>query len=272
MNRVQPLEGFYRLVQGRHGRFLVNENDLYVGRSLIDYGEYSEVEWRFLAQLVSPGDVVLEVGAHIGALTIPLARAVGPGGRVFAAEPQPVLFQNLCANIALNGLLNVRAQPIGFGGVPGTMYLPPIGYEKPNNFGGIALATEGPGEPVRVARVDDELELPRLNFLKIDAEGMEAEVLEGAHETLARTRPCLYFENHDWEKSPRLIEFALSLGYRLWWHMPLLYNPENYFGDTEDRYPGIVSMNMLGAPRELMIEVRGLQDATDPSFHPLAPT
>ena len=61
------------------------------------------------AALIEPGDVVVDVGADIGALTVPLARAVGPAGRVLAFEPQPTVFQNLCANLALNDLLHVQA-------------------------------------------------------------------------------------------------------------------------------------------------------------------
>ena len=67
-----------RLVAGRHGQFLYNTNDRYIGRSLEFYGEYCEQEADLYRQLLRPGDTVIEVGANIGALTVPLR---GPSGR-----------------------------------------------------------------------------------------------------------------------------------------------------------------------------------------------
>ena len=54
----------YQLVDGRHGRFLANPNDFYIGGGLIEYGEYAEAEWQVLNQLLLPGKDVIEVGAN----------------------------------------------------------------------------------------------------------------------------------------------------------------------------------------------------------------
>ena len=97
------------LREWRHGLVAYNRNDQYVGRSLQVYGEYSELEAQFLAAWLQPGDVVVEAGANIGPVTVPLARAVGPEGRVYAYEPQRLVFQLLCCNLALNELGNVVA-------------------------------------------------------------------------------------------------------------------------------------------------------------------
>ena len=85
-----------------------NINDLTIVRALDLYGEFSEIEVAFLCEFLEDGDVTFEVGANIGSLTVPLANAVGEEGTLIAFEPQPVLFQNLCANIALNGLRHIR--------------------------------------------------------------------------------------------------------------------------------------------------------------------
>ena len=86
---------------------LYNEHDIYIGRSLDLYGEFSEGECDVFRQLIQPGWTVLELGANIGSHTVFLAKRVGPSGRVIAFEPQRIVFQTLCANIALNNLLNV---------------------------------------------------------------------------------------------------------------------------------------------------------------------
>lgn len=100
---------FNRLKQCRHGMMLYNLNDIYIGRSLDLYGEFSEGEIRVFQQLVKPGQTILEVGANIGAHTVWLAQAVGPTGVVMAFEPQRIVHQTLCANLALNNIFNVHS-------------------------------------------------------------------------------------------------------------------------------------------------------------------
>src|SRR5262245_3941932 len=93
-----------RVKDCRHGRLCYLLTDSYIGRSLDIYGEYSEGEIDLFRQLLRPGDVAVDVGANIGALTIGMARLVGPSGAVLAFEPQRVIFDILAQNIRLNGL------------------------------------------------------------------------------------------------------------------------------------------------------------------------
>jgi hypothetical protein len=103
------------LVGGRHGTFLYPRHDRYVGASLEAYGEFSEGEADLLCRVMPVGGVIVEAGANIGALTVPLAKAAGPNGLVYAYEPQRPLYHILCANLALNGLFNVQARQMGIG-------------------------------------------------------------------------------------------------------------------------------------------------------------
>ena len=93
--------GFNALVRAKHGLMLFNKNDTYIGRSIGKYGEFSEGEIAIFDQLCRPGDIVVEVGANIGTHTLPIAKMVGVAGRVHAFEPQRIVFQTLCANMAL---------------------------------------------------------------------------------------------------------------------------------------------------------------------------
>ena len=109
--------GANRLVRARHGLMLYNRHDIYIGRSVECYGEFSEGENDLFRQVLRPGCVVVEAGANIGAHTLALSKIVDPRGAVYAYEPQRPVFQILCGNMALNGRLNVdcRREALGEG-------------------------------------------------------------------------------------------------------------------------------------------------------------
>ncbi|MCG2584985.1 FkbM family methyltransferase [Massilia sp. TS11] len=270
---VIELEHGQVLVRGRHGWLVGNRYDEYLGKALMLYGEYGEIEQRYLAGLLRPGDTVIEIGANIGSETVGLARAVGPSGRVLAFEPQPGVYQMLCANVALNGLAQVQTFQLGCGAAEATLYVPryDFGAGGKHNSGAVQLSAEARGEAVSVRPLDQlTTELAQVRLIKIDVEGMERAVLEGAQALLKRCRPILYVENDRAERSMALIEWLQAAGYRLWWHLPPLYNPVNYFGNPANAYPRIVSENMICFPQEAVDEdaVAGLMEVTDASWHP----
>ena len=137
----------------------------------------------------------------------------------------------------------------GAGDKEGQITVPRPNYGKEGNFGGLSLDPEKYQESVPL-RTIDSLGLSPCHFIKIDVEGMEADVLNGARQTIARHRPLLYVENDREEKSPALIALLRELGYRLYWHTPPLYNPNNFFGHAENVFGQIVSLNLLCAPTE----------------------
>lgn len=254
--------GFNRLTRTPHGLVLYNRHDRYIGRSVEHYGEFSPGERDLFRQAIQPGWHVVEAGANIGTHTLILAQQVGPRGRVLAFEPQRVLFQTLCANVALNSLANVHCRQEALGAAAGTTYIPPLNYNVENNFGGLSL-TYTQGEPVPVVPLD-ELHLPRCDFFKIDVEGMELEVLRGAVETIRRCRPLLYVENDRPEQSPALIRFLQELGYELYWHLPPLFSPDNAFRNPENIFGRTVSVNMLGVHRSVTQHIQGLKKVEGP--------
>jgi FkbM family methyltransferase len=259
----------FELQDCRYGRMLFPRQDQYVGRSLGLYGEFSEGEASLFRLFVAPGQVVLDVGANIGAHTVLFARAVGPTGLVLAFEPQRILHQVLCANLALNGISSVITEQAGLGRNHGTAFIPPLDYGQALNFGGLALDLASQGESVPV-RPLDAYQLQSCAFIKIDVEGMEAQVLEGAADTLRRLRPTLYVENDRREKSPELIALLQHFDYRLWWHVPPLFNPDNFRGNPENVFPGIGSRNLLALPQERAITIEGLPLVTGPQDWPFA--
>lgn len=199
-----------------------------------------------------------------------LAKLVGENGGVVAFEAQRVIFQMLCANLALNGIENTDAQCLAVGAAPGEIMVPRINYRRDGNFGGISLGADN-GDMVEMIALDN-LMLPACHMIKIDVEGMEKTVLDGARETISRFRPYLYVEDDRQDRHAELIATLLDLEYRIWWHLPWLYNPANLAGDSENLFPGIASFNLICLPRETAPdEIEGgveVKSATDP--HPLA--
>jgi FkbM family methyltransferase len=249
----------------RHGPLLFLRGDQYIGRSLELYGEFSEQEADLFVQIVRPGDVIIEVGANIGAHTVHLAQLTGPGGLVHAFEPQRVIFQMLCANVALNGLLNVHTHHAGAGSSKTQLQVPPLDYAAVGNFGGMSLLpTPAAGSETVPVLPLDSIDLPALKLLKVDVEGMEHEVLSGARQTIARHRPFLYVENDREDKSAALIRLIDELGYHMYWHLPALYNPANFAANPENIFPGIVSVNMLCIPKEATLSIAGFRQVSGP--------
>jgi FkbM family methyltransferase len=249
----------------RFGSMLYPVNDYYVGRSLAIYGEYSADEARLFAMIIQPGDTVVEVGANIGALTVPLARLVGPEGRVLAFEAQRPIHAILTANLVLNGLDQVWAERVALGAEAGEIAVPTLKLDHVANFGGVSVGGEGDPCPMRTL---DSYDLAALRLLKIDVEGAEVAVITGARRTIERHAPILYVENDRRDKSAALIELILGLGYRLWWHTPALYAAENFRGQAENVFGTIVSRNMLGLPPTWTMEIKGLVPITSPSDFP----
>jgi len=248
------------LKQCRHGPMMYLRNDVYIGRSFEQYGEYSEGEVALLRALLRPGDVAFDVGANVGALTIPMARLVGPTGMVYAFEPQRVIFQILCGNVAINELGNVQTLQWAVGSAAGTTKVMPLDYGAQNNFGGLALGSAN-GEDVAVIAIDD-LNLSTLRLLKMDVEGMELDAIRGAAATIARCRPFLFIENDRPEKSTALLTQLFDHGYRLWWHTTPLYNGANFLNNSQNLFGNIHSFNVLGIPGEVKDVQLSLREIT----------
>ena len=250
----------------RYGKIIYNQLDMYVGKSLKLYGEFSQEEARFFDTAVFPGDYVVEVGANIGSHTVHLAQLIGDQGVLWAFEPQRLVFQLLAGNVAINGLTNVHTEQKCVSDRPGKVMVPVLDVSQVNNWGGVSLENSTEGEPVDAITLDS-LNLERCDFIKIDVEGMELNVLKGATELVDRCQPLIYMEADRDEKNPALFAFMRSKGYHIYPHRPLLYNPDNYFGNPENVMRNgdiqIASFNVLCVPRVSRFSLEGLEEISD---------
>lgn len=273
-------DGDNRLYRTRHGFMLVNRHDSIVGRSLAYYGEYFELEVALFRQLVRTGDVVVDAGANIGAHTVPLARMVGPSGRVVAFEPVRLNHQLLCANAALNSLTVVDAVQAALGARSDRLMIDDVAMDKEGNYGALALADLPGSRAVAVHRLDDVFDLSSLRFMKIDVEGMEAGVLEGARAVLDRFGPVLYVENDRIDRSRDLLRLLEELRYDAYWYLPSFHNPRNFAGAAEPMYhTGFVDdgvrvhakgmgINLLCFPKSANVQASGLLAVQGIDEHP----
>ncbi len=251
--------GFNELAKAKHGYTLYNKNDRYIGKSIEICGEFSELEVKLFEQICKEGAIMIEVGANIGTHTMALSALVGSEGRVYAFEPQRIVFQTLCANMALNSITNVEAFQVAVSNEESSIMIPDFDYAKENNFGGIELDKFSHGRKVPKVKLDDFLELDRLDFIKIDVEGMEQGVIEGAAIMIEKFKPILYVENDRVEKSEELIETIKNLGYKIYAHNPRLFNPDNFAKNPDNIFGNIVSKNILCIHHDSPIKVEGFK-------------
>jgi len=277
-------EGHQRLVRARHGYLLYNRHDTVIGRLIETYGEYFEAEVDVFRRFIAPGDFVMDVGANIGTHSLAMARLAGPAGVVMAFEPQRLVYQTLCANMALNSLSNVYCINAAVGATAGRLDLAEPAPEIDNNFGGAELsllAQNAGAPPIEQIVLDDVRGTGPVRLIKIDVEGMEIEVLRGARNLIAEFRPILYVENDRIAGSPALLAELDDLGYACWWHLPPYVTSDNFFQERSRIFPIAFidrggpamepigfAINLLCAPRAHQLAVRGLRPASNVNEHP----
>jgi FkbM family methyltransferase len=175
-----------------------------VGASAAAYalGTFKPDLQSFLSSAVKQGSVFYDIGANVGFFSLLAARLVGPQGRVFSFEPLPENVLKLHKNVARNQFHNVQILPLALGATneeqmfqvserPTWGKLRSVGSDTPDKY-----LTD---IKVTVRRLDDLLgegQIAAPDFMKLDVEGAEVEIVQGAAETLSRHGPILMIELH----------------------------------------------------------------------------
>lgn len=174
-------------------------------------GSYEPEQTRLFLEWVRPGDQVLDVGAHVGYYTLLASTLAGDAGAVWAFEPNPKNHRFLRAHARINRRANVHAEPAAASDADGTARF---------DFGtgsGTGHLAEGGALEVRTVRLDDFCRERGIRpaAVKIDVEGAEAAVLEGARETVAGARPVIFLSTHGPEVHRRCLAWLREARYAL---------------------------------------------------------
>ena len=193
-----PLRGA-RWLPGARGKIL---------RHLL--GTYEARQSRLIGTRLSPGDVVFDIGANTGHYTLLAARLVGVHGRVFAFEPDARNRSFLEAHIRLNGVSSATVIAAAAGATDGDAR-----FGQPERGSGTQRLSELGDVSVAVRSVDSVAAefAVKPNLMKIDVEGAEASVLEGADEVLRQARPVVLLSIHGKSVRLRCLELLRGHGY-----------------------------------------------------------
>jgi len=198
-----------------HGLMIVNRFDsnhegVGHGQWLLDHGNTSTVEaancYESIKEFSEP--VIFDIGANIGTFTTWMARAF-PRGKVYAFEPQRVVFQMLSGNAAINNLYNVYTHNIGIGKENCKVEFEEPDYFDKCDFGTFSLVEKivPPSKNkfiVSINTLDWFVEyhnIPKVHMLKIDVEGMDLDVLTGGTNTIKKQLPVIFIEHCDNRKT-----------------------------------------------------------------------
>lgn len=253
------------------------------------FGEWSETEVDLYRDILSADSNVIEVGTHIGSHTIPISR-ICCNGKVVAYEAQRVMHAVLSANLMLNCRTNVIAKHACGWDENTVLELEICDYSESWNYGNYSVEKGYSDENrftgttsrdyVPAYRIDDDphvAELPTVDLFKLDTEGAEVRVIEGAIETIRKHKPAIYVEAVDRSIPMSAREILEPLGYKGYWFFSVRGRPDSFFGpaDYTDDFADRMEENSIFVhecrnwnPRGLReIDSTGIPPPEMPAFH-----
>jgi FkbM family methyltransferase len=149
-----------------------------------------ETDENFLRGYLKPGDVVIDVGANIGFHTLISSATIGEQGKVYSIEAHPETYKALCGNVKFNGFNNVKTYHLAIGERQGYITFSDKKQDDRNS-----VISGGKGVRVEMNQLDNiDIGESSIALLKVDVEGYEKFVLEGADRLLENIL-CIYYES-----------------------------------------------------------------------------
>ena len=210
-------------------------------------GVFEPNERALLRQLLAPGMVVLDVGAHAGFYTLNASKLVGPSGRVMSFEPSPRERERLRLHLRLNRCANVAVEAVALGEAAGEGDLFVFdGRTSGCNSFHLASTNGARRLTVPIRTLDEYVAngvVDRVDFVKMDIEGAELSALRGAERLFRTLRPALLCELHEKRTAPwgyrarEIVDLVASWDYR--WYLvedggrlaPIDANQKTFFGN-----------------------------------------
>lgn len=235
----------------RYGPMTVPAADTMIGQALAVYGEWAQLEIDLLARFIRRGDTVLDVGACFGTHSLAFSHLVGAEGHVIAFEASPRNFSMLAHNCAAGRGGSIQTI---FAAVAAGEGEYSISIEAEENLGASSVKTsvvevDSIGEESKFRALSiDSLNLTEVDFIKVDVEGAESDVLSGAVETIRRCRPIIFFEVNFIQDALNAIEQLKGQDYHLFGAVEQAFNPNNFLGSTKDIFDGGKECGILAIP------------------------
>lgn len=234
-------QGLQFNVAGSHSGFILGNHE-------------PEVQ-QFLASVLRPGQVYYDVGANVGFFAVIAARIMGPSGQVVCFEPLPANARQIEYNARLNHFPNITVRSEALGGSNRTEVFQTSLEPTWGMLSTVGKAPEQSSGQISVeVRTLDSLckagGVPAPDVIKMDIEGAEAEALQGAMETLTRSRPLLVIELH--RTNGPVLAILESLGY-----VSTVLGSEVAAKDVE------WDANILAVPRERRDDVTAAASSPD---------
>jgi len=210
----------------RYGNFMMNKFDEQQPTHIQAHGiPHIHQETDFVTNIIDKmpdGVVFVDVGGNIGLFSIPVAKKLSDkGGKVFSFEAQRIFYYMLAGNVALNNLTNMYAYNLAVSDREEWLEIPLVDYFNKNDFGTVTFKDSNSvddkflgQEKVRTMMLDN-LGFDRLDLMKIDVEGMETNVLNGAKNSIAKFRPLIFIEYFLAKPEDGLQEFFIERDYNI---------------------------------------------------------
>lgn len=245
----------------------------YIDSNILQNDCFEPATTAVLAQLLKPGMTVLDIGANIGAHTFRLAQRVGPNGCVIAFEPMKWAFLRLLRNMKLNHFQNIIVEKLALGNKNGTM-IAAFNVSWPLDNSDV----KPDPETVVVRCLDDYLSergISKVDLIKLDVDGYEYKILQGASRLLKTVQPILVMELGEYtlerfgDNAEEMLDFLKDCGYELYLETdltkPIATNQELLSHiPTSDSTINIVCRP---AQRDESINIKSIQSTEDLQNH-----
>lgn len=264
---MSPLPRHTTIATSIFGKLECYQND-HITRHIEAFGAHARPQVAMLRSLLREGDAIVDAGAHVGSFTIPLAKAVSPGGAVFAIEANAETYAILNRNLERHGIKS-KVFNNGISDVSGAKLY--MRFDTGANSGADSLSESGQGPAVETVRIDEVATQP-ISLIKIDVEGMEMKALRSAQQVIDRDRPIIFMEyaphrQTDQGYTPQDFQsFLTSRNYRMLINTgPTQGSTETFsIGEIDDLGKLSLMTDLLLVPAESDRMPEGIMSATSP--------
>jgi FkbM family methyltransferase len=227
---------------------------------LVEQNDWFEDEIKFVRRLLQPGDRVIDVGANMGVYALSMAKAIGPRGRLWAYEPASGTAALLAQSISANGFGHVVLEQAALSSAAGKLLLRVNENSELNSLLHDGQPTSGT-EAVPVTTLDEQREAfgwSSIEFVKVDAEGEECDILRGGKRFFAELSPLVQYEIRAGEfMNLELVQQFAALGYRSYRLVPGL-DILIPFDAAAERDPYLLNLFCCKEERAEQLERRGV--------------